>query len=57
MESTGQLHSLVASPSGKEPRYPLTGKLAGPQIRSGGLKNINPLDPAAAAALKHEIAS
>jgi len=46
MEVSGQLHSLPALPSGKEPRYPLNGRLSGPQGHSGrGVeeKNSQPL--------------
>jgi hypothetical protein len=31
----GQLHTSVALPLGKNPRYPLDRRLGGPQCRSG----------------------
>jgi hypothetical protein len=35
LEVSGQLHGLAALPPGKNTRYPLEGRLGGPQIRSG----------------------
>jgi hypothetical protein len=46
MEVSCQLHAPAALPPGKEPRYPLYGRLGGPQSRSGRSgekKNSQPL--------------
>jgi hypothetical protein len=43
MEMSGELRPRVALPTGKEPPYPLDGRLGGPQSRSGrcgGEKNL-----------------
>jgi hypothetical protein len=47
MEVSGQVHSPVALPGGNCPRYPLDGRLVGPQSRSGrcaGKKNLDPAE-------------
>jgi hypothetical protein len=35
MEMSDELHDPAALPPGKEPCYPLAGRLGGPQSRSG----------------------
>jgi hypothetical protein len=35
MEVSGQVHTLAASPAGKEALYPLVRSMGGPQSRSG----------------------